>query len=373
MPRKSIVIAISIVFALVVYVMRNPRSVPSGTTDHQEKAPAQSTAAPGQSFRVDVSVSATTNQRLLTLGQRLARRVDGVDADEDRLTAPEIAIYLARNQTNALSLVTAFQATTDREFLRQAAAAFPDDPLVQAKVLMHNLYPEERQQWIDALKKSSPENSLPNFLAARDMMDQANATGALAEITSAANKNFNDYTRESSIGLEEAYLEAGRTPAEAKALGSSEILLPELAPLKKLGAELADLAEQYGNAGDAASRQALLEGVYQMGTQLRESGKQGTLLNSLVGLALQNITLQRWPEGVPAELIQGSVADQLAANRQYRQNVRANAQLFGQWLPTAPDNEIVAYYDRIKAFSEENAMQWLRTRHPEFIPSPSTR
>src|SRR6266850_381847 len=190
MPRKSIVIAIFIVFALVVYVMRNPRSAPSGTTDHQEKAPAQSTAAPGQSFRVDVSVSATTNQPLLTLGQRLARRVDGVDADEDRLTAPEIAIYLARNQTNALSLVTAFQATTDREFLRQAAAAFPDDPLVQAKVLMHNLYPEERQQWIDALKKSSPENSLPNFLAARDMMDQANATGALAEIASAANKNF---------------------------------------------------------------------------------------------------------------------------------------------------------------------------------------
>jgi hypothetical protein len=264
--------------------------------------------------------------------------------------------------------LTAFQASGDREFLRQAAAKFPDDPVVQAKVLMHNLYPDQRQQWLDALKKSAPENSLPNFLAARDLMDQGNPTAALAEITLAANKNYNDYYRESALGLEEAYLEAGRPPTEAKALGGSEILLPQLAPLKQLGVQLADLSAEYGKAGDSDSQQALLNGVYQMGTQLRDSGKQGTLIGSLVGLALQNIALQHWPEGVPADL-PVSVADQLAANKQYRENLRSDTRVLTQWLPSASESEIVAYLDHRQSFGEENALKWLKGRHPELISS----
>ena len=372
MRPNWIVIGIFTVLALVVCVMRSPRSVSTGTAEQAEKTAAPTTQAVEPRVRADVSVPAAAAQPRLTLGQRLARRVDAGMAEEDRLTASEIENYLARSQSNVLSLVAAFESTQDREFLRLAATAFPDDPLVQAKVLMHNVYPEQRQQWIDALKQSSPENSLPNFLAARDLMDQGNASGALAEIVAATNKKYNDYTRESSIGLEEAYLESGRTPAEAKALGSSDVLLPELAPLKKLGSELADLAEKYGKDGDVAAQQALLNGVYEMGTQLRQSGNQGTLLSSLVGVALQNMTLRRWPEGATAEF-QGTIAEQLEANQQYRQSVSAGARLFGQWLPTASDNEIVAYFDRTRIFSEENAMQWLRTRHPELITSPATK
>jgi hypothetical protein len=304
----------------------------------------------------------------LTTAARLAKAFEGEDADF-RLTPAEIADYLAKNQTNALSLITAFQASRDKEFLRKAAAEFPNDPLVQAKVLMHDLFPEQRQQWIDAFKKSSPGNSLPYIFAAQELMAQGNPAGAVAEINSAAGKRFNDYTRESMTGLEEAYLEAGRPPAEAKALGSFEILLPHLAPMKKLAMNFADLAGQYRDAGDTASQQALLSGAWKMGEQLREHGDQSVLLDSLVGLAMQNIALKAWPEGAPADFLSIPVTEQLAANQQYRQDVRKNSSIVDQWLPNAPDHELIAYLDRSRLYGEQNAMEWLKTRHPEIVPA----
>jgi hypothetical protein len=109
--------------------------------------------------------------------------------------------------------------------------------------------------------------------------------------------------------------------------------------------------------------------VYDMATQFRDNGSQGTLITSLVGLALQNIVLQHWPDGAPADIIQGSVADQLAANQQYRANIKADTRLLTQWLPSASENEIVAYLDHRQSLGEENALQWLKGRHPELISS----
>jgi hypothetical protein len=370
MRRKIVAAIILTAFAVAIcIILRPPRSVPSGNPVPEKNDQPQLATISTPNAITHSPGTAPGAPPPLTLGQRLAR-MGTPDSEENHLTESEIANYLAQNHTNALSLLTAFQASGDREFLRQAAANFPNDPLVQAKVLMHNLYPEQRQQWLDALKKSAPENSLPNFLAARDIMDQGNPTAALAEITSAANKSYSDYYRQSALGLEEAYLEAGRSPAEAKALGGSEILLPQLAPLKNLGVQLADLSAEYGKGGDSASQQALLEGVYEMATQFRDNGRQGTLITSLVGLALQNIVLQHWPEGTPPpDMIQSSVADQLAANQQYRESIRADTRLLTQWLPSASETEIVAYLDHRQSLGEENALQWLKGRHPELISS----
>ena len=366
--RKLVTVIVLTAFAVALcMILRAPRSALETATTPEPQQQLQIEMVSAQKSIASSSNIASLTEPPLTLGQRLAR-MGTSESDENRLTESNIANYLAQNHTNALSLITAFQASGDREFLRQAAATFPNDPLVQAKVLMHNLYPDQRQQWLDAFKKTAPENSLPNFLAARDLMDQGNPIGALAEIFSASNKAYNDYYRESALGLEEAYLEAGRSSVEAKALGGSEILLPQLAPIKNLGVQLADLSAEYGKAGDSDSQQALLDGIYEMGTQLRDSGKQGTLIGSLVGLALQNIALQHWPEGVPADL-PISVADQLAANQQYRQNIKADTHLLTEWLPSASESEITAYLDHRQSLGEENALQWLKNRHPELIPA----
>jgi hypothetical protein len=66
-------------------------------------------------------------------------------------------------------------------------------------------------------------------------------------------------------------------------------------------------------------------------------------------------------------MIQGSVADQLAANQQYRQSIKADTHLIGEWLPSASESEIVAYLDHRQSLGEENALKWLKERHPELI------
>ena len=111
-----------------------------------------------------------------------------------------------------------FAASGDQEYLKLAAERFPDDPLVQSRVLLHDLYPEERQKWIEAFKQSAPENSFPHFLGARELLSAGDAAGAVAEINAAREKTFDDFTQQMALAGEEAYLSAGRNPAEAKAL-----------------------------------------------------------------------------------------------------------------------------------------------------------
>ena len=293
------------------------------------------------------------------IGERIARLMRG-DSDEHRLSMSEINDYLIKHKSSAFSLVAAFGVMRDKEFLKQAATNAPGDPFVQTQVLVHNLYPEDREKWINALKESSPQNSLPHFLSAQEQLAKGDVAGALEEINAAENKSYDDFTKEMAFAQEEAYLSAGRSVVEAKALGNSEVLLPQLAPFKKLGVDLAERAVEAGNAGDTASQQAILSATWELGHQLRLSGRDGTLLSGLVGLAIENIALNKWPEGAEAPFLNGSVSDQREKNREIRADIRQVAPIVESWLPTASENELITYFDRLRMFGEWDTLQWLR-------------
>lgn len=298
------------------------------------------------------------------IGERIVRLVRG-DSDEHRLSMSEVNDYLVKNKSSAFSLVAAFGVTRDREFLKQAATNAPNDPFVQTQVLVHNLYPEEREKWINALKESSPENSLPHFLSAQEHLAKSDVAGAIEEINAAQNKSYDDFTKEMAFAQEEAYLSAGRSVVEAKALGSSEVLLPQLAPFKKLGVDLAERAVEAGNAGDADSQQAILSATWELGHQLKANGRDGTLIAGLVGLAIENIALNKWPEGVEAPFLDVPVIDQREKNRETRADIRQFAPLAESWLPTASESEIITYFDRLRMFGEWETLLWLRRQQDD--------
>lgn len=292
---------------------------------------------------------------------RISLLMEGkLDRSEYALQAHEIAEYLRQNRTNAHSLITAFAATHDREYLRQAGKLFPDDSFVQAQVLMHNVFPEERQKWLEAFKASAPDNAFPNMLTARERLRAGDIEGAMAEVAAAQGKPFEDYTRRSIVALTEAYMSAGRPVAEANVAGSAEILLPHLAQIKEVTHGLLNYARENPTNADAARA-----AVWQIGSLLREDGGGGILLTDAVGMAIQNLLLGNWPPNHPAPFLDSTVEEQLAANRTHREQVRASTALFDAWLPNAPEHEIIAYIERIKAFGEWDALNWLRGRHPE--------
>lgn len=287
---------------------------------------------------------------------RVALLMEGkLDRSEYALQPHEVAEYLRQNRTNAVSLLTAFAATHDREYLRMAGKAFPNDSYVQSQMLMHDVFPEDRQKWIDAFKASAPDNSFANLLSAQERMRAGDVAGALADVAAAQGKTFEDFTRQSMVSLTEAYMASGRSIAEANVAGSAEVLLPHLAQIKRL-------AE--GLMAQAAENPAATQAAWQIGTHLRQENG-GILLTDAVGLAIQNILLRDWPAGQPAPFLDVSVEEQLAANRAHRQNVQAGTALFDSWLPNAPEHEVISYIERIKTFGEWDALNWLRARHPE--------
>jgi hypothetical protein len=271
-----------------------------------------------------------------TTGQRLSRLFDG-DGEGYKLTQDELYNYIVANGSNAFSLVAAYENSRNQDFIKAAAKLHPDDPLVQSKIVLHNVFPEERQKWIDALKTSSPNNSLGNFMAARELAEKGDFAGAAAELKAAQGKQFNDFYKETATGLQEAFLESGLPSIDAKVMGSAEVLLPHLAQLKKLSIDLTDSALVYGQSGQVESQRLLLESAYMLGNQLKSSGEGGVLITEMVGIAIENKLLANWPSSEPAPFLKVSPAEQIEANRDRRRDIGEQSQLHNAWFKTAPD------------------------------------
>ncbi|HYE31456.1 MAG TPA: hypothetical protein VEH27_08515 [Methylomirabilota bacterium] len=349
-------IALAALLLVVAVYFARSRQQPLVSTGPVAPAPV----AVGSSIR-----NAAPHPSAEQAGTRIARVLTAEFPDHShKLSTAELGDFLNVSKHSAASLAAAFDMTQDKEFLEMAARMHPDDPLIQAKVLMHNILPEEREKWTKALKQSDPNNSLPYLLAASDLVAKGDLNAALAEIKQGGSKQLNDYARATSLSLEEAYLHAGRNPAEAKAYGSSDVLLPHLAIIKGAASELAQEASRQMTAGNTAESARLLQGVWTVGNQFRDASAQGYLLTDLVGIAVENMALSRWPEGVSGPF--GDPKQVAAENHQRRTESRELTTLVGAWMNSAPaDNEVIAYYDRLRLFGERDAMNWLKARRPD--------
>jgi hypothetical protein len=362
--RVTILLIVGIAIAFLLFAL-------SPSTKLQRIAPppasAPSASAPIQSAANDDPAPLLTD----AMAERRLRMMNGTNRTEFALTPQEVYSYLEANHSNAVSLLTAYQSTHDIEFLKRAAERFPKDPMVQTRVLLNDLYPEDRAKWIEALKASSPDNSMGGLLAARELVKKGDFNAAREELRPLEGKTFNDFYRESMQGLEEAYLSAGRSVAEAKTLGASEVELPAYAQFKWMGNQFVDKAKEFAAAGDQDKQLDYLAENWEIAMQFRRAGAKGTLLSDLVGLAMQNNSLRNWPAGVEAPTGEpekwGKTEDIIAANTAYRKNMRDITDIFNKWFPSAPDQEIITYMDRTKTLGERNAFQWLRDRHPELL------
>ena len=284
--------------------------------------------------------------------------------DDFKLSEQDVYLYVQAKGSNALSLVAAFESTRDKDYLKTAAEKFPNDPFVQAKALMWlDMSDEERAKMIDAFKKSAPTNSFPNFLAAQMAMKRGDTKAALAELAATKDKGYDEYDRQSAQGLEDAYLSAGRPEAEAKTLGMSEITLPQLAQFKEMARQIADMAQTAAASGDTKTQQELLMVSWGIGEKLRNSTGLTPIITELVGIAIENFTLGKWP--ADAQIMDRSKDDVLASNMAVRKDLQSMAPAFDKWFPTAPDEEIINYMDTLKNSGERQAFAWLREQHPE--------
>lgn len=271
--------------------------------------------------------------------------------------------WLASGRTNAEDLLAARQAGGGLEFLRMALTNFPNDPRVLFAASALDDASEERRARLDRFKAAAPDNALADYLSARDHLKGGRTEEGLADLLAASGKKgFQDYSLDAVQNSEELYLQAGKSPAEAKVLGATSALLPHLAQLKSLAQEMAGLQQQYLAAGDAASAERLAQLGMQLGQQLLEGEGSRNLINQLVGISVERIALKQLDAEKNYDFLQGTVQDQIAQLDARRAGVRESTKLLDSWMRNASDADLISYFDRYKLYGESGALAWLRQR-----------
>ena len=283
---------------------------------------------------------------------------------QPKLTAEQVEPYLKANRRSAASLLAAYRTTGDAALLAEAMQTYPNEPQVALEAAFKkDASSEERHQWLEALKKSDPANSLPNYLSALDYFKSGQTDEAVQELIAASGKQqFQDYTLDRMQDDEEAYLAAGYSAAEAKTIPGSQLLLPQLKQLKDVGLSLVDLAKSYQQVGDETSAQAALQMAANLGQRYKNTPGE-TEVSWLVGMAVERIALNAMDPSSPYGSDGQTVQDRL--NQLARKNAEMkelNAQL-EPLLPNLSDQDWISYKDRWRVFGEESAIRWVVNKY----------
>ncbi len=281
------------------------------------------------------------------------------DGKVPKLTAKQIDTYLAANRHSAASLLAAFRALDDPALLREAMRQYPNDPQVDfAAAVNAGLSPEDKRQWLDAFEKSAPNNALANYLSANNYFDLGRPDQAVQELAAAADKpGMQDYTANVVQNVREAYVAAGYPDADAEAIALMQPPNPNLVGLKQLAANMVNLASSYQQTGDAASAQATLQMVVNLGQQSFGLGEQ-TTVGQIMGLNIERAAFAAMDPNSSYGNEGQTVQDQAAALAQQRDAVMQLGQRFQDVQPMMTTQDWSSYTDRLMIFGQQAAEQW---------------
>jgi RNA polymerase sigma factor (sigma-70 family) len=315
--------------------------------------------------RARISYLPAPQLRADALAAESLKRTHMMDRVKDKplLTLKQLEPYLKANGRSAASLLAAFRTSRDASLLKEAMQKYPNDPQVAFEAAFDtDLSPEEKRQWLNTFEQSAPDNSLANYLSAFNYFNSGQTNQALQEMAGAAGKQIDDYTTSRIEDDTEAYLSAGYSLAEAKATGSMQLLLPQLAEAKQVALAAVDVANGYSQAGDSTSAQTVLQMAANLGQQYANPATS-TEVSDLVGLAIEKIALSAMDPNAPYGDTGLTVQDELDQIAQQKAAVRSLNQQTQPLMPLLSDQDWIIYTDRQKIFGEQNAMQWVLNQY----------
>ena len=324
-------------------------------------------SAPGPQLPPAAKPSAAPSKREAPGQTILQRAVEG-DASVFKLSPEQVQAFLMKNATNAESLLAAFNVSGDKEFLREAVRRSPDSPFVLAAALAHDALPDQRRELIDRFKELAPDNPLANYLSARDHLKNQQPDLAFRELTEAASKNgFHDFTIERIQGLEDIYLDAGYTAAEAKALAMAGVQLKSIVQVGQLGRDISALQQQYAAAGYAPGAETLARIGLTLAADLTQ-GTGNTFIGQMTGFRVERELLRALDANATYDFIPQPINERLAHIEAQERSIREACQFFDQWMRTANEGQLISFFDRLKLYGEPAAVTWARTQVGNVAP-----
>ncbi len=350
---------LAIVLVLLLKLTARPPSVPpvSATTAHATMANDRKNPSTG--FHPNLSAPAPTNTAATAEDEPHLKS----------LTPEQVEQFVQRSKRSIESLIGAFEETRDTNYLQEAARRFPSNSLVQLSVLTDdllktNLPPEERKALLDRFKSSSPQNAVPNYLAALHDFKEGQPDAALAELADAAKKQKADaFYSERLHDREEMYLLSGFTPLEAKEAAMTQMLLPLEAKMKGIATQLAELQQNNINAGNTASAEQIAALGVSLGQQWQNKGPASSLITDLVGFAMERLALEKLEPNKFYDFLGKTAGERVQELKTQREQYSAWSKDEAAIYPQLNDPDKLAYWDRIKFYGAANAIKWLHERY----------
>ena len=300
----------------------------------------------------------------------------------------QVEAYLQRHHRNAASLLAAFHASgawndpeADQDpsngainYLKEAATNFAENPRVQCVILSHDVFPDDRRNWLDRFQTSAPSNALANYLSAADHFRSGQTEAAWAELQAATVKpQFENYGMESWLEAEDLCLASGKSPRESLTIAMSGVVsdfLSELAALKQVASGTADLQKQHLAAGDAESAGSLAQMGMVLADQLRGGDSGKFLIRHLVGNAAEAIILKELEPNTAYDFLGGKTPGQrLEDLRQNKAEIKQLSAEFLSALPNLSEAEQISYAQRVKLYGELETMRWWRQQRAPATPN----
>lgn len=368
--RLTGVLGLMALVVVMVWILRSDRTA---DLPHPPGDAAEAELPPSGDGRTDESELADFKERLRRSPKRdtgdasplatLLRQIADDDAGHTKLALPEIELFVASSRTNAESLLVAYAMSRDPRYLDLAAKLHPGNPMVALKMATSAGDATERLEWMKRFRSADPENSLPDYLMVREFLEQGDYESAWQALAEGAGKTgFHDYLRERIQSAEEAYLLSGRPPVEAKILAAFGVEFDYLSGLRGCAKEMAEAEQYFRDAGDLDSATRLAGYSVGLGQPFQHGSSATSLINVLVGMAIETDTLERWSASDQPGFDASIVAARLTELDVTKAQIKSDGRLFEDWMQGATEPEVLAYMERLKLYGEPAALEWLRNR-----------
>jgi hypothetical protein len=163
---------------------------------------------------------------------------------------------------------------------------------------------------------------------------------------------------------EEAYLAAGYSAGEAKALALRQLtLMPNRGDLKQLAYDMVELANAYRRTGDEASALATLQMAAQLGRRGQTPSPGQVAIDQFLGFAMETLALNAMNPSSPYGDGGQTVRDRLNQIAQQKAVLKQQVLQFEAFEPTMTEQDWISFTDRLKTFGEEAALRWALGKH----------
>lgn len=304
---------------------------------------------------------ATTAAKTSSSLESRSRNLHFGDEPSEKITAADLDPWLAAKKGDSHALAEA-QAIAgliaeNPDWIRQAIELDPDNAHLLFIGATHSAFSEAERLSLSArFYQQDAQNGLAAFIFAAQLFKNGDTKKGIEILQSSQGRpRIDTFAIQTQLLMDDAYIAAGYSPLEAKTHSLFGLKIPYYSDLQSLVTSIHGMGHSLPPE-QAANLRALSATI---GMRLKEQTRSVTFVDHLIGLKLEEKTLEGLADDSPSPYQGITVQEARNAITREREELRKVMQLAPLDTIMASDSESVAgYIDRIRLLGEREAAKW---------------